>query len=76
MDLRGHARRRRRVPWVAWLGSLAALAIAGWLLWRSFQAKPRSAAIAPVGEEEPEVTQEERRGLDDVLRTKQAEHGH
>jgi len=72
---RGHARRRRDVSWIAWLGSFAALLTVGWLMWQSLRAKPRTAEVVPARNESPEVTQEERRNLDDVLRTKQAEHG-
>jgi hypothetical protein len=76
---RGHARRRRQLPWLAWLGSLAALAVTGWILWRSWHgvavSTPTPTTVdMPIGAEPPEVTQEERRQLDDLLRNKRAEH--
>ncbi|HVN87017.1 MAG TPA: hypothetical protein VMW17_19475 [Candidatus Binatia bacterium] len=72
---RGHARRRRQMPWLAWLASLAALAVTGWMLWRARPHPPKSSVGAPSADEQPEITQDQQRSLDEILRAKRAEHG-
>ncbi|MBI1813526.1 MAG: hypothetical protein HYR72_00965 [Deltaproteobacteria bacterium] len=72
-------RRRRRFSALAafaWLASAGALAISAWLIWHAYSTAPRRApsAVAPpanVTADDPnEVTDEERRALEAILRGK------
>jgi hypothetical protein len=81
-------RRQRQLGMLAWIASLAAVLISLWLIWRSLRgdaaretAVPPPPAVAepvrPVPaatEGVPEITHEERHGLEEVLRRKGAAH--
>jgi hypothetical protein len=72
-------RRRRRFNALvafAWLASAGALAISAWLIWRAYSTAlgPTPSAIAPSSnvkaDDANEVTDEERRALEAILRRK------